>query len=294
MSDKNTPSYPVMKWADKAMYEAAPVATKPSVVLLDMTPRPLQLIAAVSGIYEGKIVDNPTTVTYEEAMRWYDGALRSKIVAPLEWVNFAFFISGVTRAFTHQLVRERHATFAQESLRFAVKSNAAAEVIRPPELYGLPEDHPWVVEWEAVVARIDAGYNGLVNSGFPAESARGLLPTNIGTRVHYRTNLRSLVQHAGMRLCSQAQYEWKEVWSEMLKAILAYGPADDRWQQHAIVRMFRPVCFATGKCEFMGPADRHCDIRERVEAHHRAGELPEVWTDIHPHEALRLGAARKA
>ena len=34
--------------------------------------------------------------------------------------------------------------------------------------------------------------------GVPAEDARGLLPTNIATRLHYRTDLRNLVNTAGM------------------------------------------------------------------------------------------------
>src|SRR5580693_6573241 len=34
-----------------------------------------------------------------------------------EFVQFTFIIEGVTRAFTHQLVRTRHASYAQQAMR---------------------------------------------------------------------------------------------------------------------------------------------------------------------------------
>jgi len=285
-----------VRWADRAMYSAKPIdGTGPTVVLSDMTANPLRLVAAVSEQYRGGIFPDPTEVTREQAMEWYHGALKARgLPAPLEWVNFSFYIEGVTRAFTHQLVRQRTATFVQESMRFAVKENAEMEIVMPEYIARLAEDHPLRVEWRTTARYIAASYNRMVNGGVPAEDARGILPTNIATRVHYRTNLRNLIEHAGLRLCSQAQYEWKQVWAEIIKAILAYGPEEDRWQQEAIVRMFRPVCYQTGRCEFMGPADRFCSIRDRVEAHHKNGDRPETWGDIHPHEALSYGAARKA
>jgi len=285
-----------VRWADEAMYSAKPISgTGPTVVLSDMTANPLRLVAAVSEQYRGGIFPNPTSITQEQAMEWYHGALKARgLPAPLEWVNFSFYIEGVTRAFTHQLVRQRTATFVQESMRFAVKENAEMEIVMPEYIARLAEDHPLRVEWNTTSAYVAASYNRMVNGGVPAEDARGILPTNIATRVHYRTNLRNLIEHAGLRLCSQAQYEWKQVWAEMIKAILAYGPEEDRWQQEAIVRMFRPVCYQTGRCEFMGPADRFCSIRDRVEAHPKKGDRPETWDDIHPHEALSYGAARKA
>jgi flavin-dependent thymidylate synthase len=291
------------------MYAASPIMQdngqiRPRVTVVDMTARPLQVFAAVSELYRGGIYPDPREVTREQAMEWYHGALVARgLPAPLEWVGISLYIEGVTRAFTHQMVRQRTATYVQESMRFAVKENAGMEVALPPSLMGTEGGQTLGAEdstaewqrnvWDEAVGSISQAYLHLVGSGIPAEDARGLLPTNIGTRIHYHTNLRSLIDHAGLRLCSQAQYEWKQVWAEIIRAILAYGPEEDRWQQEAIVRMFRPVCYQTGKCEFMGPADRHCDIRDRVEAHHAKGDRPEDWDDINPHEALRYGAARR-
>jgi len=51
----------------------------------------------------------------------------------------------------------------------------------------------------------------------------------------------------------------------------------DRWQYEAISDLFRPVCYNTGKCEFMAEADRFCTIRDRVEANHAIGRESSEW-----------------
>ena len=288
----------VQRWADVAQYTATPDDTglkgklRPRATLISMTPDPLRVIAAASELYAGGVCRYPASISEETAMAWLGDMTRTKLQAPLEFVDLHFLLEGVTRAFTHQLVRQRTAVFVQESQRFAVKETARWEVARPPSLMGLDDDHPWVVTWMGAVNRASNAYTDLVNAGMPAEDARGLLPTNITTRIHYKTNLRGLAEHAGMRLCTQAQYEWKQVWAELVRAILEYGPVSENWQQRAIVSLFKPVCFATGKCEFMADTDRYCSIRERVERHHSHGEPPEIWTDIDPYEPLHEGAAR--
>jgi flavin-dependent thymidylate synthase len=297
--DHLSPATEVVRYADEAMYRAEPIGKDldsgqvvPSVRVIDMTYDPLRVVAAVAGLYQGKILA-PEDIDRDTALATLRGFKRNALPAPLEWVRVSLYIEGVTRAFTHQLVRQRTATYVQESLRFAVKEDAAWETAMPPSIAGLPEDSPARRIWEQTVAKTGWSYKALVDHGIPAEDARGLLPTNIGTRVHYTTDLRNLVAHSGLRLCSQAQYEWKQVWAAIIRAILLYGPDENRWQQQEICTLFAPICYQTGRCEFMGPADRYCRIRDRVEAHRAAGRAPEQWYDIHPHECLTEGAARR-
>jgi flavin-dependent thymidylate synthase len=282
----------VMHYADEAMYQAQPVPLEPKVDVVDMTFNPLKVMAAPWLGYRGRFV-LPHEVTDEEAMAFAADALKSKIAAPLEWCQIALLIRGVSRDFTHQIVRQRTATFVQESMRFAVKDNTVAEIPVPWSIahYGSGNQDMYD-RWLAHVAATDEFYGYMIANGIPAEDARKALLIGTTTQLHYRTNLRDLIHHAGLRLCSQAQAEWKTVWKEIIKAIIHYGPPQDYWQQREIVKLFRPVCYATGKCEFMGEADRWCVIRDRVEAHHKAGDRPEVWLDINPHECLHPEAAR--
>jgi thymidylate synthase ThyX len=335
----------VQKWSDSAMYTAEPIdPTKgPQVHLLWMTPDPLAAIAAPSAIYEGKVKRSLRDVTHAERREYIEQIKATKLKAPFEFVKFHFLIEGVTRAFTHQMVRQRTAVYAQESLRFAVKEDMP--VALPPSLAGTTgvwRDHERIIinrlnfdfamreydagdpavehalgeemireseaerqrwAWDLAIGNISSKYQYLVNSGLPAEDARGLLPHNVLTRLHYSTDLRALLDHAGNRLCTQAQFEWRLVFAKIAQAIRNYNPytqlqeqADrahdpdnaieafiehaaetDRWQYEAIAGLFAPVCYQTGKCEFMAEFDRACSIRNRVQANHEVGRPSSEW-----------------
>jgi flavin-dependent thymidylate synthase len=295
------PGNQIERWADQSMYFARPdeqaekgEPVTPRVTLVSMTSRPLQTMAAAAQLYAGLPVHSPSDVSQSVALNWFEDMTRTKLQAPLEFIDLHFLLEGVPRSFTDQLERQRTAVYVQESLRFAVKDNASGEVAYPPSLLDKKDDHPWRMIWDATCGYVGEAYNQLISAGMPAEDARGLLPLNITTRVHYKTNLRNLAEHAGMRLCSQAQYHWKEVWAGIIQAILDYGPNSEHWQQREIVKIFKPVCYQTGRCQFRAETDRWCSIRERVEAHYARGEAPATWVDIDPYEPLREGAARKA
>jgi flavin-dependent thymidylate synthase len=288
----------VARFADVAMYDRKPMdpdedgEVRPRVTLISMTVNPLRVMAAACELYRGNVIHNSNDISVELALFWLSEMTKTKLANPLELIDLHFLIENVTRAFTHQMVRQRiGATYVQESMRFSVVGDEF-ETRMPPTLAKLNEDDPRRASWERGIRKLRDNYRALIAAGVPAEDARGILPTNITTRIHYKTTLLGLAQHAGMRLCTQAQYEWKEVWREMISAILGYGPASEAWQQRAIVSLFRPVCYATGKCEFMAQSDRFCAIRDRVEAHHKAGHTSAEWDDISPLEPLTEGAAR--
>jgi flavin-dependent thymidylate synthase len=287
---ENTPTGPVVKWGDEAMFQAQHVPTEPHVSIVDLTRNPLKVMAAPWLGYRGRFM-LPYQVTDEEALAFAGDALKSKIAAPLEWCQLAVLITGVSRDFTHQMVRQRTATYVQESMRFAVKDNMVAELPVPWSI--LHANDPDMVErWEAHVLATGEFYDYLIGSGIPAEDARKALLIGTTTQLHYRTNLRDLISHSGLRLCSQAQAEWKTYWREFIRAIMEECEPTDIWQWREIIKMFRPVCYADGRCRFMGEADRWCVIRDRVQAHAARGEQPEAWTDINPHECLHPEAAR--
>lgn len=282
------PTKAIQKWADPAMVAAEPVdaAAGPRVYLLSMTPDPLGTIAATCNIYTGKVIRRLSQVDDDQRRYYLDQVLQTRLRAPFEFVKFHFLIEGVTRAFTHQMVRQRTAVYAQESLRFAVKG-AEGDLIPvavPPSVAGLPDDSDTRTVWDMAVKDADLAYRVLIAQGVPAEDARGLLPHATLTRLHYSTDLRALLDHAGNRLCTQAQFEWRLVFSRIAEAIRNYRDprfvaqsSNERWQQYALADLFRPVCYATGKCEFNSDMDRPCSIRDRVTANHKLGRDPEEW-----------------
>lgn len=264
----------VVRWADAAMYEAQPMlkseealVVEPKVFLLNATPDPLGTCAADMRMYRGDPVYNLSEIT-DEQRKWAWGELsKTHLNTPLEGVSLKFMLEGVTRSFTHQMVRQRvGAYYVQESLRFAVKRGLASETALPPSITKTDEGPGKI--WQDTVNAIETAYNQLVDAGVPAEDARGLLPHAVTTRILYHTNLRALFEHAGNRLCTQAQFEWRSVFLQIMRAIGEYGSPDERWQWQMISRptkhTFTPICYRLGRCAFMSELDRGCTIRDRA------------------------------
>lgn len=283
MSNERKTGKQITRWADEAMFEAEPMPFNvneigPRVHLLHMSSDPLGQIAAFAMMYEGKVARSLSGITDEQRRHYFAQVAKTHLKAPFEAVHFHFMVEGVTRSFTHQMVRQRTAVFAQESLRFAVKDGIDEEVALPPALRSLKDDDPRVVLWRKAVNGVEDVYHALVDAGVPAEDARGLLPHNITTRLNYATNLRNLQDHAGMRLCTQAQFEWRAVWVRIVEAIRNYGNGTGQeWQYELLANLFRPVCYLTGKCEFKADFDRKCKIRDRVDLNHDIGRDSSLW-----------------
>lgn len=296
----------IRKWADEQQFVAAPMQANrtdegmivPKVTLLWMTPDPLGANAAMGRMYKGIPTYSMTDITDEERAQFFTDSLATHLKAPLESIKFHFFIEGVTRSFTHQMVRQRTAVYAQESLRFAVKEELGEEVSLPPSIAALPSKHPTRQKWDEAVSNISDVYNFLVANGIPAEDARGLMPHAVTTRLNYITDLRNLAEHAGNRLCTQAQFEWRMVFLGIVDAIRKYTPdfswckgyapiesvtsawdQEFRWQQQMIAdsALFRPICYQLGRCPFKASFDRACTIRERVDFNAKNGIPSSEW-----------------
>lgn len=308
----------VQAWADEAMFSAQSIDRKsgPQVFLLSANHDPLGSIAAAAKAYKGEFVESLRQITDDERRYYLREVQKSVLAMPLESVNFHFRITGVTRGFTHQMVRQRTAAYSQESTRFAVKEDVPVGL--PPSIYkvmsteeriedlrkrmppmttdselwrlateGRTSEEHWRDMWDDTVQFIAESYNQMVNSGMPAEDARGILPTNLLTQINYITDLRGIKEHAGLRLCTQAQFEWRQVWAQIIQAMRDYGMEvvyhhpdgwdSSQWQFDALADIFRPICYYRGSCQFQAEFDRKCSIRDRVERNSEIGRPSTEW-----------------
>lgn len=279
----------VARLGDQHQYysEPMPEAARhgPVVTLINATPDPLGSIAALCAMYTGRVIRSLSELNDHDRREALDAMLSTELNGALEAAQFHFLIEGVSRDFTHQAVRGRSAFYAQESLRFAVKQMWADEVQLPPSLQGaLPPDDPRIIAWNTALAQAEDSYQQLVYNGVPAEEARKLLPHAVTTRYHWVCDLRELLHVAGLRTCTQAQFDWRLVMAQIAKALRKYGDSrrlqldhevvyhfGDGWQYHLIAEKLRPMCYQRGRCGFMAKFDRSCSIRERVEIRARNG-----------------------
>ena len=177
-----------------------------------------------------------------------------------EFVDYVFLITGVTRAFTHQLVRHRvGVSFAQQAQRVINMSDF--EYIST----GGCQDNP---VYDDTMVEIADAYGVLIDEGVHPQDARGLLPTNIKTNILMKCNLRTLSGLLNIRLCVKAQGEFQNVAREMRKIVLEIHPwAEPVLQVH---------CVQFGSCTF--PNYQECPVKQHGYAKHEDAEaIKKIW-----------------
>lgn len=257
----------VQKWADTSMFEAevSDATEGPKAYVLGAPSDPLGQIVACIKMYTGTTITDLATITNEERSAALEQMQKTVLAMPLEAVQIHFMLTGVHRGITHQLVRQRTAAYAQESTRFAVKRDLRTAVALPPSLMntlgftelaeklregytaqGLSADYDddAIISlemnrlspeqrrrllWDEAVEKVGEVYNFLIDDGMPAEEARGLMPTNIVTRLNYITNLRNFLAEMGKRLSDQAQFEWRAVAAAYARALREFGKTQSYW-----------------------------------------------------------------
>jgi len=196
--------------------------------------------------------------------------MRDTIQSSWEFVDYIFEINGVTRAFTHQLIRTRQGSYAQESQRTVDVSNAEVLNTFPKDSWGWDK-------FDSAQDAIMAEYQDLLDHGEPVQDARGLLPTNITTSIIAKFDMRTLHNMALLRLCTRTQGEYQRVFKEMIKKVLEIHPwAEDFFKVH---------CVWYGTCAF--PRYDKCPMQKHT-VHYGEGfqEMLQEEFDKIQHEAV--------
>lgn len=135
-----------------------------------------------------------------------------------EFIDYVFEIRDVTRAFTHQFVRTRTGSYAQQSQRTVDMEGFG--YYTPPRI---SENEIAKAIYDECMQKINEYYQDL-REIVPAEDARGVLPTNIHTNIVAKFNLRTLHETAKSRLSPRAQGEYQQVFKLMVDEIVKVHP----------------------------------------------------------------------
>lgn len=146
-----------------------------------------------------------------------------------EFVEYTFMIEGVTRAFTHQFVRTRTASYAQQTMRvlnvegWTYGTGPSFDQFRYGQDGSVIDGSP--LSWyQKEMDLIAMTYREMIREGVKEEDARGILPTNIHTNIVSQMNLRTFVEMARKRASSRTQGEYRSVLEGMKEAVLAVHP----------------------------------------------------------------------
>lgn len=148
--------------------------------------------------------------------------MANTIPSSWEFIDYTFMIEGVTRAFTHQLVRTRTASFAQQTMRVLdVSTGRGWDYATGPSIKDKPELEAM---YQKTMSTIDRAYRWQIREGATIEDARGVLPTNILTNIVMKINMRNFVELIYKRSGPRVQQEYRDVLAAMQKAVLDVHP----------------------------------------------------------------------
>jgi hypothetical protein len=137
-----------------------------------------------------------------------------------EFVTYTFLINDVTRGFTHQFVRTRTGSYAQQTMR--VLRMCGWEYGTGPTIF---RDEALRQKYDEAMGAIDSVYSQLIKSGAAIEDARGVLPTNIHTNIVAKFDLRVMADMLRKRASSREGSTCSHGPSASLFGILRIGRA---------------------------------------------------------------------
>ncbi|MFQ5592299.1 MAG: FAD-dependent thymidylate synthase [Phycisphaerae bacterium] len=154
----------------------------------------------------------------------------------LEHSSWSFIITGVSRSFTHELVRHR-AGFGYSQLSQRYVDESVADFIEPASIAEDPELHQ---VWREAVAVAQEAYVKLVSGlqqkfesiqdktlrrKLARQAARSVLPNATETKIFVTANARALRHFIELRCSEHAETEIRQVASQMLELLQKEAPA---------------------------------------------------------------------
>jgi len=211
---------------------------KLKVILLNHTKDPEGLIAHAARLcYSPSSVEQlKDKIEKSDNRKFIEKLLKLGHLSPLEHVSFNFGVEGISRACSHQLVRHRIASYSQQSQRYVGEhserrkksspGDAVFDFIIPPGIAAAGKS-----EWFAEKMRdIQKWYDELVevlgDSGEKSnEDARFILPNAAETKIIVTMNARELLHFFSVRCCNRAQWEIRDLATEMLRLVRNVVPS---------------------------------------------------------------------
>ena len=197
----------------------------------------------------------------ERVMKLMEHVIESGHHSTIEHISFTFAIAGVSRALSHQLVRHRiGVAFDQQSQRYVKYKEP--QYVTPPSIEANPDA---LQEFERFRDVSEEIYHRFLAQGIPAEDARFIFPNAVATNLIMTVNLRQLMHMAGLRLCTLAQWEIRQMFKLIRKEVMAADPY--------FGRLLVPKCVPLGYCDEKRNEDEHCRIRPHKNSVFRVWEL---------------------
>jgi thymidylate synthase (FAD) len=192
-----------------------------------------QALAEFAGraCYQSWKKPNPATATNAGYLRHI---LEVGHLSVLEHGTVTMYLSGVSRSFTHELIRHRHFSYSQLSQRYVPERNAA--MVEPEAIAGDPELHAkfmaatvasltaYTELLEGLQKRFADVENATLRRKQARQAARSVLPNATETRIVVTGNYRAWRHFVAMRASEHADVEIRECAIACLRELQKVAP----------------------------------------------------------------------
>lgn len=189
-----------------------------SVSLLNpITPEicPIRLVeSAARTCYQSDVKPD---ATQEDRRNFVRRLIRNGHTAMIEFASVGFRII-TDRGVTHELVRHRIASWAQESTRYCNYGGKPIQFIIPVSLQAyqddgspLPDPTREYTAWYHAVCQAEEAYNEMIEAGCSPQIARSVLPNSLKTEICMHMNMRSFRNFVTLRTAKSAHPDMRHV-----------------------------------------------------------------------------------
>jgi thymidylate synthase (FAD) len=192
-----------------------------------------QALAEFAGraCYQSWHKPNPSTATNAGYLRHI---LEVGHLSVLEHGTVTFYLTGVSRSFTHELIRHRHFSYSQLSQRYVPERQAA--MVEPDVIADDPELHKKFLEateagvraynelLEGLESRFADVENATLRRKQARQAARAVLPNATETRIVVTGNYRAWRHFIAMRATEHADIEIREIAVACLRELQRVAP----------------------------------------------------------------------
>jgi len=182
--------------------------------------------------YQSWLKPNPATATNAGYLAHI---LEVGHLSVLEHGTVTFYLTGVSRSFTHELIRHRHFSYSQLSQRYV--PGRETQMVEPAVIAEDPALHKTFVEaseaalraynelLEGLEAKFADVENGTLRRKQARQAARAVLPNSAETRIVVTGNYRAWRHFVTMRATEAADVEIREVAIACLKELQRIAPS---------------------------------------------------------------------
>lgn len=173
--------------------------------------------------------------------------MSNTIQSSLEFADYTFLIEDCDRGFTHQLVRTRTGSYAQQTMR--ILDVSGFDYTTGPSIKGNESLEASYVE---AMDCIQEQYSELIEKGAKIEDARGVLPTNICTNIVAKFNLRTVAELVAKRSSPRTQGMYRDFMIQVADEVLKVHPMFAVFLRNRKVDAARELDSLLSNLEFLG------------------------------------------